>query len=73
MTSCFFIVDSDQHDVLLGLPTITAAGMHLVTAGGENLMLDPRTLDLGGTGPVPQDITVAKLLNDAVTVKQIVE
>ncbi len=67
----FFIVDSDQHDVLLGLPAITAAGMHLVTAEGENLMLDAKTaltLDLGGTGPVPQRITVAKLLNDALTV-----
>ncbi len=39
----FFVVDSDQHDVLQGLPAITAAGMRLVTAGGENLLPDPST------------------------------
>ncbi len=67
----FIIVNSEQHDVLLGLPTITAVGMHLVTAEGENLMLDAKTaltLDLGGTGPVPQRVMVIMLLNDATTV-----
>ncbi len=45
--------------------------MHLVTAEGKDLMPDAKmalTLDLGGTGPVPQWITVAKLLNDVTTV-----
>ncbi len=30
----FFIVDSEQHEVLLGLSAITVAGMHLITADG---------------------------------------
>ncbi len=70
----FFIVDNDQHEVLFSLPTITAAGMHLTTADGVELLPDLRdslTLDLGGTGPLPQikplPLTMAKLLNDAAT------
>ncbi len=68
----FFIVDSNQHEVLLGLPTITMAGMHLTTADRTELLPDLReslTQNLGGTGPVPRTpaVTVAKLLNDAVT------
>ncbi len=62
----FFIVDTEQHEVLFGLPAITAAGMHLTTADGEELLPDPSeslTLDLGGTGPMPKP-TLAKVLND---------
>ncbi len=56
--------------MLLGLPAISVAGMHLMMADGEDLLPDPTdslTLNLGGVCPKPRApaMTMAKLLNDA--------
>ncbi len=34
----FFVVDSDQQNMLLGLPALMAANLHLLTVEGEDLM-----------------------------------
>ncbi len=66
----FFIVDSDQQNMLLGLPAITAAKLGLLTMEGEDLMLNMSkvlSLDIGFDKAVlPEKTTIAKLLNQTV-------
>ncbi len=65
----FFVVDSNQQDMLLGLPALMAANPHLLTVDAEDLMLNASKvfgLDVGSDKiATPETMTTAKLLNQA--------
>ncbi len=66
----FFIVDSNQQNMLLGLPALTAANLHLLTVDSEHLMLSASKvfgLDVGSDKvAMPNKMTIARLLNQIV-------
>ncbi len=63
----FFIVDSEQQNMLLGLPAPTAANLHLLTVDGDDLMPNASKLfglDVGSDKiATPEKMMIARLLN----------
>ncbi len=63
----FFVVDSDQQNMLLGLPVLMAANLRLLTVEGDDLMLSAsRTFGLdiaSGKVAMLEKMMIPRLLN----------